>query len=58
MVLTRKVRRSGRGLVLTVPSQVAQLIELREGDAVAFEVVDDRAGVLRLRKTRLEEREA
>lgn len=57
-MLTRRVRRSGHGLVLTLPSQLARLAGIEAGDLLAFEVVDDRAGVLRLRRVKPEQLES
>ncbi len=37
MGLHRKIRRVGHSVVVTLPSQLAELAELTEGDVVEFE---------------------
>lgn len=47
-MLTRKVRRAGDALAVTVPSQLAQEHGITEGDVLSWETVD--RGVFRLKR--------
>ena len=49
MVLQRKIRRAGHSVVVTLPSQLAELADLGEGDIVEFEYLG--RGALRIEKT-------
>jgi len=53
MALTRKVRRSGEALAVTIPAQMAQEHGLEEGDSLAWETID--RGVFRLKRTERKE---
>ncbi len=48
MGLQRKIRRAGHSVVVTLPSQLAELAGLEEGDIVEFDYLD--RGVLRIEK--------
>lgn len=55
MALTRRVRRSGKGLAVQVPGDVAKLLELSAGDLLAWDV--HAAGVFRVRRVDGHQRE-
>ena len=48
MRLRRKIRRAGHSVVVTLPSQLAEMSDLAEGDIVEFEYL--RRGVHRIAK--------
>ncbi|MFQ5552814.1 MAG: AbrB/MazE/SpoVT family DNA-binding domain-containing protein [Thermoplasmata archaeon] len=48
MGLQRKIRKAGHSIVVTLPSQLAELTDLSEGDAVVFEYLG--RGALRIEK--------
>ena len=48
MGLQRKIRRAGHSVVVTLPSQLAELADLAEGDVVEFEYLG--RGALRIEK--------
>ena len=48
MGLHRKIRRGGHSVVVTLPSQLAELVDLTEGDVVEFEYLG--RGALRITK--------
>jgi len=48
MALTRRVRKSGDALAVTIPAHLAQEHGIREGDSLAWESVD--RGVFRVKK--------
>ena len=48
MGLSRKVRRAGHSVVVIVPSQLAELAGLEEGDVVEFDYLG--RGALRIEK--------
>ncbi len=48
MGLQRKIRRAGHSVVVTLPSQLAELADLAEGDIVEFEYLG--RGALRIAK--------
>ncbi len=48
MGLQRKIRRAGHSVVVTLPSQLAELADLEEGDIVEFEYLG--RGALRIAK--------
>ncbi len=48
MGLKRKIRKAGHSVVVTLPSQLAELANLREGDFVEFEYLG--RGALRIEK--------
>ncbi len=48
MGLQRKIRRAGHSVVVTLPSQLAELADLSEGDIVEFEYLG--RGALRIEK--------
>ena len=50
MTLTRKVRRSGRSLAVTIPGDLASLYDLKEGDQAEFEPLGDRTFRIKLVK--------
>ncbi len=42
IVLIRKVRRVGNSLSITIPSQLAEMMGIREGNQVQFDYLGDR----------------
>ena len=48
MGITRKVRRTGESLAVMIPSQVAAMHNIHEGDSVEFMPI--RTGELRIKK--------
>ncbi len=52
--LQRKIRRAGHSVVVTLPSQLAELAGLGEGDVVEFEYLG--RGALRIAKRQERER--
>lgn len=53
--LTRKIRRSGKSIVVNIPSQLVELYDMQMGDELEFFPLDN--GELRLRKSIQEENE-
>ncbi|MEE9182232.1 MAG: hypothetical protein V3U33_06690 [candidate division NC10 bacterium] len=51
MGLQRKIRKAGHSVVVTLTSQLAELADLEEGDAVEFEYLG--RGALRISKVRV-----
>lgn len=47
MPLTRKIRRAGDALAVTLPSQIVEMLGAAEGDSIAWDVLDPREGTLR-----------
>lgn len=39
-MLTRKVRQSGNGVCVQIPSQLAQEHDIQQGDEIAWETID------------------
>ena len=53
MPLTRKIHRSGKSIVVTIPSQVAALYDLQSGENVEFIPLEN--GEIKFRKQSLED---
>jgi len=46
MALVRKVRKIGSSLTITVPSHVAQMFDIKEGDWMEYTLVENKKIVL------------
>ena len=50
MALERKIRRTGRSLVVTVPGDFTKLYDIERGDLAVFEPVGTRSFKVKIRK--------